>query len=571
MRKKKKASPIDFGSYSDLFMVMSFVFLFMYVVSSINTGVTVIQERQRSQTERKKLETTVAKYERKLDTELNEEQKKEYDQLKAGILKMREDAKATREYQEKMAELAREKEKELDVYQESIKTMMIDSIKVSERIKQKEEIINKIKDEAASTIKTQDRAIASLKEEVDSKQKVLEERTAEIQNRTKEIQKIEKRVEELKHKEVLAASQAKELRELNQALVQKEKVLEEVKQTESVVRQEKEKLYKASIIQANRLSREKEIIAQNSQAEIERIQQEKQNLLKQSKGELEELRKSKEKEKAELAASTAAEMKNIKAQTESDKARFAAAKALEMENIKNQTEAEKAKFAATKEAELQKLKSEKEAELAGLKDKYQKATEGLRKEITVALGNKMRNSGLNVHVNPSTGDVTVLFKHAYYDYNSAVLKESMKEELKAFIPLYAKSLFENKKYAGAISSVEIIGSSSPSFKGKYVNPRALASVDERKAMTYNLDLSYRRAKSIFDFTFLTQDLAFDHKDEMIPLIKVTGTGYLQAMDDLVQLPADTQKKDKGFCGIYNCEVFQKVTLRFNLKDKVTQK
>ncbi len=549
MRKKKKVSSIDFGSYSDLFMVMSFVFLLMYVVSSINTGVTVIQERQRSQNERKKLETTVAKYERKLETELTEEQKKEYDQLKAGILKMREDAKEAREYQEKMAELAREKEKELDVYQESIKTMMIDSIKVSERVKQKEDIINKIKDEAASTIKTQDRAIASLKDEVESKQKVLEERTAEVETRTKEIQKIEKRVEELKHKEVLAASQARELKDLNHALVQKEKVLEEVKQTEAMVRQEKEQLYKASIVQANRLSREKEIIAQNSQAEIDRIQQEKESLLKQSKGELENLRQSKEREKAELAAATAAEMQNIKKQTESDKAKFAAAKDIELQN----------------------LKSEKEAELAGLKDKYQKATEGLRKEITVALGNKMRNSGLNVHVNPSTGDVTVLFKHAYYDYNSAVLKDSMKEELKAFIPLYAKSLFENKKYAGAISSVEIIGSSSPSFKGKYVNPRALASVDERKAMTYNLDLSYRRAKSIFDFTFLTHDLAFDHKNEMIPLIKVTGTGYLQAMDDLVQLPEASQQKQKGFCGIYNCEVFQKVTLRFNLKDKVTQK
>jgi hypothetical protein len=167
--------------------------------------------------------------------------------------------------------------------------------------------------------------------------------------------------------------------------------------------------------------------------------------------------------------------------------------------------------------------------------------------------------------------MTVHFKNAYYDYNSSVLKDPMKEELKVFVPLYAKSLFENKKYASSISSVEIIGSSSPSFKGKYVNPRALASIDEKKAMTYNLDLSYRRAKSIFDFTFLSNDFAFAHKEEMIPLIKVSGTGYLQAINELVILPEPSQNKEKGFCGVYNCEVFQKVTLRFNLKDRVTQK
>lgn len=57
-------------------MAMSFVFLFMYVILNINTGITVIQERHRSQAERKQLETTVAKYERKIETELNEEQKK---------------------------------------------------------------------------------------------------------------------------------------------------------------------------------------------------------------------------------------------------------------------------------------------------------------------------------------------------------------------------------------------------------------------------------------------------------------------------------------------------------------
>ena len=523
MRKKKKDNPIDFGSYSDLFMVMSFVFLFMYVVSSINTGITVIQERHRADKDRKSLETTVAKYEKKIDTELDEEQKREYDRLREGLLKLKADAREAREYQEKMAQAAREKEKELDLYQETIKVMMVDQLKVNEKIKAKDEIIAKVKEETDQVIKHQERAIASLKEDIVEKEKVITERAQEIQTRTAEINQIEKRVDELKHKAVLAENQAKELQQLTLSLNEKEAELDLAKQTEANLKKEKEKLFKASLVQVNKLNREKEQIAQSSKADIDRIMEEKQKLFEESKAERERL------------------------------------------------ESDKASMISSKEAEIAQLRKDKDSELKSLAEKYKKATEGLRKEIAGTLASKLRDSGINASVNTSTGDVTVMFKHAYYDYNSSVLKETMKEELKSFIPLYAKALFENAKYASSISTVEIIGSSSPSFKGKYVNPRAMASVEERKAMTYNLDLSYRRAKSIFDFTFLSHDLAFEHKDEMIPLIKVAGTGYLQAMDELVALPVEKQDKNKGFCGMYNCEVFQKVTLRFNLKDKVTQK
>ena len=457
-------------------MVMSFVFLFMYVVSTINTGITVIQERHKSQSERKKLETTVAKYERKIETELNENQKKEYEQLTAGLMKLREDAKVAREYQEKLALQAVEKEKELDVYQETINAMMMDKAKINESIKEKDQLINKVTTHSEDVRKTQERAIASLTEDLHLRAQELDEKTAEIKKRTNEIAKIEKRVVELKTHEVLAANQAKELKQLTNDLNKKEHELE-----------------KARTKQAS-LQMEKESIAQNSQSEI-----------------------------------------------------------------------------AHGKAELEKLKKQKDAELAGLKIKYQKATEGLRKEIADSLAGKLSDSGLAATVNPSNGDVTVHFKNAYYDYNSSVLKDAMKEELKVFIPLYAKSLFENKKHASSISSVEIIGSASPSFKGKYVNPRSMASIDEKQAMNYNMDLSYRRANGIFEYTFLTNDLAFAHKDEILSLVKGSGTGYLQAMDELVSLPEAAQDQKKGFCGQYNCEVFQKVTLRFNLKDKVSQK
>lgn len=505
MKKKKKESNIDFGSYSDLFMVMSFVFLFMYVVSTINTGITVIQERHRSQSERKRLETTVAKYERKIDTELNEEQKKEYDHLTAGLLKLKEDAKIAREYQEKMAQLAIQKEKELDEYQETINAMMIDKLKSRESIQEKDKIITKVTTESENVIKNQERAIASLKEDLEVKTHILDEKTAEIKKRTLEVETIEKRVIELRTKEVLAKNQAKELQELSNVLTKKELELANAKKMQTSLQNEKDSVVENSKAQLQKIQQERDSQARNAHAEFARLNDEKAS---------------------------------IKAQGQAD---------------------------------LEQFKKEKDLELAGLKTKYLKATEGLRKEIAVSLAGKLSDSGLSASVNPSTGDVTVHFKNAYYDYNSSVLKEAMKEELKVFIPLYAKSLFENKKYASSISSVEIIGSASPSFKGKYVNPRSMASADEKQAMNYNMDLSYRRAKGIFEYTFLTNELAFEHKDEILHLIKVSGTGYLQAMDELVSLPEASQDQKKGFCGTYNCEVFQKVTLRFNLKDKVANK
>ena len=86
MKKKKSKTPeVDFGSYSDLFMVMAFVFLFMYVVSSLNTGITVIIERHRSEKEKQALTEKVAQYEKKVDENLTAEQKAQFADRKSVV------------------------------------------------------------------------------------------------------------------------------------------------------------------------------------------------------------------------------------------------------------------------------------------------------------------------------------------------------------------------------------------------------------------------------------------------------------------------------------------------------
>ncbi|MES2528158.1 MAG: hypothetical protein V4598_13785 [Bdellovibrionota bacterium] len=475
-KNKKKQTAIDFGSYSDLFMVMSFVFLFMYVISSLNSGIRIIQEKHRSQKDKQELENKVARYEQKVEEALTESQKREYEEVKAGLMKLQEEAKLARVEQEKMIQVAIEKEKNLVKFQDSIKTMAVIQARANEELKSNTEKLQ-VADEMAEA---NGRAIASLENELTAKATEIKRVTSEVSKRENEIRAIEDRVSELSTKASLVGKQSEELKMLKSTLAAKERQLSSAKETEASLNSEKENLVKVS-------------------------QAEKESLVKSS------------------------------------------------------------------QAELQKVKSEKDAQFSSLEKKYRRATEGLRKEIASSLASRLKDKGIIADVNKSTGDVTVRFTNAYFDYNSSELKDVMKKELETFIPIYASSLFENKKHKDSISSVEIVGSASPSFKGKYVNPRAIASEDEKNAMNYNLDLSYRRAKKIFEHTFLSRKFDFEHKSEMIPLIKVTGTGYLQAMEELKEYPADKQDKSKGFCGQYDCHEFQKVTLRFNLKDKVSQK
>ncbi len=482
-KNKKKQTQIDFGSYSDLFMVMAFVFLLMYVITTLNSGITIIQEKHKSQQARVDLQTKVARYEQNVEEALNETQKKEYQEVKTGLEKLQAEAREARLDQERQAKLALEKEKELEKFQESVKTMAVIQARANQALKTQQNTIEKTSIE----LKESSRQIASLQDDLTEKSGALNQLNQEIQTRETEIQNIQNRVKELSSKEVIAKKQNEELKGLKKDLQKKEQELATARETEST------------------LAHEKEQLATLTRAELEKAQAEKEQVARSAKEELDQLEKT-----------------------------------------KNQ-------------------------ELSTLQEKYRKATEGLRKEIAGSLAAKLKEKGIFADVNKSTGDVTVRFTNAYFEYNSSVLKEEMKKELESFIPIYAKSLFENKKFAASISSVEIVGSSSPSFKGQYVNPRALASEDEKNAMNYNLDLSYRRAKKIFEHAFLSKKFDYDHKGEMIPLIKISGTGYLQAIDDLSELPVEKQDKKKGFCGQYDCQAFQKVTLRFNLKDKVSQK
>jgi len=131
------------------------------------------------------------------------------------------------------------------------------------------------------------------------------------------------------------------------------------------------------------------------------------------------------------------------------------------------------------------------------------------------------------------------------------------------MPVYAESLFGVESDSAKISAIEIIGFASPTFAGKPVNPTSL-SAQNRRAVNYNLDLSYERARSIFKYAFDPKTLRFKHQETMLPLIKVTGRSFFTEQVN----PDDTGNlSSEEFCKRYDCFGSQRVIIKFGLSEK----
>src|SRR5690606_2806687 len=104
---------------------------------------------------------------------------------------------------------------------------------------------------------------------------------------------------------------------------------------------------------------------------------------------------------------------------------------------------------------------------------------------------------------------------------------------------------------------------SPTYRGKYVDPQSL-SQDDRTAVNYNLDLSYQRARSIFNQIFDTKKMQYENQKKLLPLVKVTGRSFLS--DGVKGKDLKSGMDHKEYCAKYNCKKEQKVIIKFNLRD-----
>jgi outer membrane protein OmpA-like peptidoglycan-associated protein len=186
-----------------------------------------------------------------------------------------------------------------------------------------------------------------------------------------------------------------------------------------------------------------------------------------------------------------------------------------------------------------------------------------RKDLAKRIHNNFKDNDVSAIVNADTGDVILDFGEDYFDTDSHKLKDGMERTIRKAIPVYAQSLFGSDVLASLISSVEIIGFASPTYGGKPVDPGGL-SLENRTAVNYNLDLSYKRARSIFEYVFNVDKIKFDYQDTMVPLINVTGRSFFAEKIDSDFI--DNLTIDQ-FCAQYNCKKSQRVIIKFGLSHK----
>ena len=183
-----------------------------------------------------------------------------------------------------------------------------------------------------------------------------------------------------------------------------------------------------------------------------------------------------------------------------------------------------------------------------------------RRNLAKNIQDNFQKHGISADVDINTGDVILDFGNDYFELDSHQLGAGMEETIRKAIPVYAQSLFADESLTSKISSVEIIGFASPTFAGKPVDPTNL-SAENRRAVNYNLDLSYRRARSIFRYAFDTDNFQFEHQATMLPLLNVTGRSFFA--EDVN--PGDTGNLSlEEFCGQYNYKKSQRVIIKFGL-------
>lgn len=195
--------------------------------------------------------------------------------------------------------------------------------------------------------------------------------------------------------------------------------------------------------------------------------------------------------------------------------------------------------------------------LKDLKDKQK-----LRNDVVNRLNDAFKRENIPASVD-GTGTVTLRFRENF-DYDSSALKPTMEEDIRRLFPVYARTLFETQGVQGKVQNVELVGFASPTYRGQYVNPASL-SPTARQAINYNLDLSYRRARSIFRYAFDTAQLKYPYQGDLLRVLKVTGRGYLSSRPLPTLVDKDTLSREE-FCARYDCNEDQAVLIRFNLID-----
>jgi chromosome segregation ATPase len=616
IKHNREGNETFWTAYSDLFSVLSAIFLLLYVVTSVHSGTFSIQKEVQYQVlakEAEDLKDQIRIYNALRDETVeqsSEDEQKQYKMLMDKLTLLQEETNEEKnDLIAKSRELA-QKEDALNKYQQMIRNIVNVNMLSKRQIKQRDFLIAK-KD---FDITEKDSEIRDLNADITKKEKVIDDNNrqiASIQNRlTDQIKRVQAAQKSAKMTRAAAMKRIASLRE------QSQKQIQAIEGKNATIERDLETVRSNLALTQNTL-----VETEGKLQEVtERSAAEKQSLL----GKIDEVKSQSEAERGrfmgklkEMEGKSAAEKQALLAQLESTKsgyaqqmaqlkaegeARMAAEKAafdkaLAGEKLSGAARAAReAEFRRKAEGEAQALKGalqglgdkigEAERQLAAarekegrflasvdklskenmdLGDRLRKAKENAeaKKKLVSNIKDNFRKAGVSADIDEKTGDVYLSFGDDYFESGRADLKDSMQRRLEKFIPQYSKSLFSDPNTAKNIASVEIIGFASSTYKGKYVNPQSLDPKD-REAVDYNLKLSFNRANSIFRHIFDKQKLQYEHQKDLLPLVKVVGRGYLPDGKQGNEIPKGMPERE--FCKQFNCAKAQRVIIKFNLKE-----
>jgi myosin heavy subunit len=563
--KKHGGEDAMWTSYSDLFLGLSVIFLLLYVTASLRQGTDGIRQfldNKQLTKENQDLKQQLKVYESLkqdyLETQAAQGEQETYDMLMKKLDLLQDEASQEKNKLREAATENEKKEKALNQYQQIVRNIISANVLSKARIKNRDVLITKKED----VIDNQSEEITGLEGQLEEKRQEIAKDQAKIENLEGTLFK--------KLKELKASYKAHKFTE--KVYKQKQEAL--TRETEAKVASLKEKNEK----------KESELRALAGQLENTTSQ------LSQTTTELQKVGSEKQQLEGELAARTekfSNQIQQLKSAHESQKAleRAAFEKQLNSERLSGAEKAkreamfraqadQKAKALADQVAglegqqkaaqgELNKMRgalSKTQGDLSRTQSELATAQENLnaRKKLAGAIKGKFNAQGVRAEVDPGTGDVLLSFDGEYFETGASQLKPGMKKVLEKAMPAYAQSLFEDKNIADKLENVEIVGFASPTYKGKFIDPAKLKAED-RQAVNYNLDLSYSRARSIFDHMF--SKMTFQHKGRLLPLVKVTGRSFL--MEDKRALAGATLA---DYCSKNDCAKKQTVIIKFKLKD-----
>lgn len=632
--KQKQAEDGSFWtSYSDLFMVLSVVFLLLYVVASLRSGTFSVQqqlENKKLSSEAQDLKKQIQAYnaikDDYLEKEASEAEAKMYEELMSKLSLLQDEAHQEKRQLEAQAQENAAKAQALNQYQQMVRNIINTNLLSKKKIKIRNELIDKKND----AIKEMDTTITEQTREINEKAQVISQKENLIASQEKDIQAKQK---DLENKRSMIKSLEVEITEKSQTIKSNQNKITALNDDLGKKIKELETTHNSAVSSKADLSRKIAIMKLENAKKINELNSQTQNMqqsvaainqqLNTAAGQLKDANSklsAQEAEKKRLESEMAQANANYQKNVDDMNKQFAAKMDAQRSALEKQLEGEKASAAEKMKRlgefkdKMAKEKAALDGQLADLKgqvanakdelgkaakeadgykqkladaqkdhgryiasiDALQKANDGLsgdlkrakeildaKKKLADKIAKDLAAKGIKAGVDGKTGDVTINFGDEYFDTGKSDLKNNMKNILQKFVPTYSRSLFSDEKIAKEIHSVEIIGFSSPTYKGRYVDPQSLNESD-RTAVSYNLDLSYNRAKSIFSYIFDKKNMTYQHQKELLPLVKVTGRSFLAEEVKGRDIASGLSHKD--YCAKYSCEKSQKVIIKFNLKD-----